>query len=292
MNTDLSAQVARALYQPYASYHEPLRLARRWNRGGDPGELAAAAALLDGLRGRYPTALRVWYEAAFNRMRRQQADEAMDLLTEMDRRFGGRLDTDTHGLFGKYYKRAGHEYLDAGLKEPLGAPARAALLERAERGYAAALAQYERGYALDRDGFPGINTAFVRFMRAVVAAQLNRPPDAERLLADARTRAREVLDAAAGWACRLPDDEVWHAATRGEAHALRGEWDEAVRGYRAATDWAGLQAHHTDSMGEQLRRVVQGTGLLAPLTAAAPSDLADRLPKLAAFLTSPSPGAV
>lgn len=295
MNPTVDAVLARA----YPSFHEPLRIAWQLNRGG-PADLDSAARLLDALTLKYPAALSVWFEAAFNRVRRiaplrdpaeraTARQKALELLHTIDGLFGGRLDEDTYALWGRCHKDAGHEHLDRGLalpasaggpdeaeREPASPLVRSGAAGAAEAEYLKAEEQYDKGYRLKGNWFPGINVAFLRFLRAALAAQAGRVADSARLLREAQARAGELL-AATGWAVKLPDDDIWHEATRGEARALRAEWDAAVAHYRNALARPGLQPYHPVSMGGQLRRVVQGWELLGQKP---PADLKDQLPQL------------
>lgn len=278
----MTDRVRDVLGRRYPSYHEPLWQARRWNRGGDPGELADAAELLAVLaEQKFPTVLRVWFEAALNRVKRGRRDEALELLADIDRRFGGRLDEDTYALWGRCHKDAGHAHLDRGLALPALAPTRGLAFEDADHEYARALVQYQKSYALAGNWFPGVNVAFLLFLRAGLAADRGQADESARLLGQSREVA-DKLTAGTNWLRRLPDDGVWHEAVRGEAEALRGAWDDAVRRYELALARPEVQPHHRDSIGRQLRRVVQACRLLGR---PAPDDLAARLPDLAAQLS-------
>lgn len=271
------------LARRFPSHKELLRVARRWNRSGDPDDLDRAGRLLAALTApdRYPTALHLWYERAFNLGRRRRPDEAEALLGEVDRLFGGQLDEDAYGLWGRLYKDRGHAHLDAGLAQPPGATGRKLEFEQAYQEYAKAAGRYRRACDLTDTGFPEVNVAFLVFVRAGLATALGLGAEAAALEAAARDQAAALLRPDRRWERRQPDDHVWQLATRGEAAAILGRWDDAVAHYLAAATHADAQPYFPQSMGDQLRRVTQGHDLLGR---PAPPELADNLPPLRPYL--------
>lgn len=289
MTASIDPRAAAELARLYPSYHEPLRIARQWNRGAAP-DRAAAADLLAGLVERYPTVLVVWYELALNRVKAGERLETLALLDEIHHQFEGRLDEDTFCLWGRCHKDVGHEHLDRGGplpgggavpdREPASVLVQSGAAAAADREYELGRQRYEQGYDLSGGWFPAVNVAFLTFMRAALAKQMGRPDEAARLRREAQTLARKLLDRT-DWVLKLPDDDVWHEATRGEARALQGDWSGAVEHYRRAAALPNAQPHHRESMGRQLARVLQGWNLLGE---PARTDLAKELPELSPFL--------
>lgn len=258
MSDKLKAELEALLARRFPSYHEPLRQARRWNRG-TADEREAAAELLAELQKRYPTALVVWYEGAFNLANRETREQTLNRLKAIEQKFGGRLNEDTHSLWGRCHKTAGHERLEAALLPTAKPEARAAALEDAERAYLHALEQYNKALVCAATGFPKVNVAFLKFVLAAVAREHGHAKRAEELLEESRNVARELL--AGDWQTALPDADVWHPATLGEAHALLGEWDAAALQYERAAAGPSAQLHHRKSMGKQLQRLVAACDL-------------------------------
>lgn len=287
--------VADLLARRVPHFREPLRVARLWNRGDDPADLDRAARLLTELTARYPAALHVWYERAFNLVRRGEYPAAVALLGDIDVRFGGRLDEDTYSLWGRIHKDAGDAGLGRGLAHPPGDPRRWVAFEAADREYELALVRYRKGFALAATGFPGVNVACLTLVRAGLARDRGFRGEADRLdpaaqeradrlAADARGLAAGLLAATPSWPKRQPDDHIWHLATRGEANAVLGRWGEAAADYLAATAQPDLRPYHPASMGNQLRRVARAHHLLGDPV---PPWFADRVPALAPYLDPP-----
>jgi tetratricopeptide (TPR) repeat protein len=289
VTASIDPRAAAELKRLHPSYHEPLRVARQWNRGDTP-DRAAAAELLTGLAERYPTVLVVWYELALNRVKAGERPAALALLDEIHHQFEGRLDEDTFCLWGRCHKDAGHEHLDRGRRLPVGGavPERepdsplvqSGAAAAADREYELGRQRYEQGYNLSGGWFPAVNVAFLTFMRAALAKQMGRPDESARLRGEAQDLARDLIERT-DWALKLPDDDVWHEATRGEACALQGDWPGAIGHYRCAAGLPNAQPHHRESMGRQLARVLQGWDMLGE---AARIDLAAQLPELSPFL--------
>ncbi len=275
--------VAELLARRFPSHHHLLRLARRWNRGTDPADLDAAGRLLAALTApdRYPTALHLWYERAFNLVRRGRPADAEELLADVDRRFGGRLDEDTYCLWGRLSKDRGHAHLDAGLPLPAGDPRRTLAFELADEEYATAAGRYRRACEAPGSEYPAVNVAFLALLRAALALARGRAAESAALAAEARQRADAVLAPDRARARRQADDHVWQLATRGEAAAILGRWDDAVAHYHAAATHPDARPHHPQSMGGQLRRVTQAHGLLGQPV---PADLPGRLAPLEPYL--------
>jgi hypothetical protein len=122
-----------------------------------------------------------------------------------------------------------------------------------------ALEQYNKALVCAATGFPKVNVAFLKFVLAAVAREHGHAKRAEELLEESRNVARELL--AGDWQTALPDADVWHPATLGEAHALLGEWDAAALQYERAAAGPSAQLHHRKSMGKQLQRLVAACDL-------------------------------
>lgn len=271
MTDELRAKVDALVAGRYPSFHEPLRQARRWNRG-TAEERDAAALLLAELEKRYPTALVVRYEGAFNLANRKQRERTLERLKQIEKEFDGRLNEDTYSLWGRCHKEAGHECLDAAQKPDAPPDARATALQDADRAYEHALEQYGKAVAVAASAFPAVNVAFLTFMRAALARATGRSTRADELLEGSQRLAKALL--AENRPKVLPDDDVWQPAARGEAHALLGDWDAALDHYRRAADGPSALPHHRKSMGAQLARLLQAYGLLGLPTAQPIADLA------------------
>ncbi len=257
-----SADLQTLLAARHPTYQTPLAVARAWSRSGDPDELRQAELLLAHLVEQYPTALHVWYERAFNLTRQKRVYEALNLLKTIDADFGGHLDEDTYGLWGRCYKEPGDIHRLTGQNAPDKSAGQKSEFKEADDAYRLAIEQYTKAYAVAAGFFPGINVATLTFLRAGLCARMGRSKDAHDLREEARQRAKELQDASSQWRERLPDDAVWKRATEAEAAVLCCDWDYAVARYLAALGQTPCASHHPESMGKQLRRILDGYRLL------------------------------
>jgi hypothetical protein len=67
---------------------------------------------------------------------------------------------------------------------------------------------------------------------------------------------QELLERRSSWPHDLPDDNIWHPATEGEAHLLLQNWKEADQLYRQAQAQTNCQPFHRDSMRKQVERIL------------------------------------
>jgi hypothetical protein len=247
--------------RPCPSYREPLQVAWAWNRSGNPDKLARGNTLLRHLRDRYPHALHVWCESAFGLVKQQRADEALALLKEIEDQFHEMLDEDTLSLGARCAKDRGDEHRAEGLRFKKGRPQRVAAFTEADRAYNEACTRYEQAYRLNANWFPGINLATLHLLRAAVAHDLGWPQEAE-LLAGSRRLAEELLAAAERWQPRLKDDNIWIAATRGEACLLCRNWEAAASWYLTSLKQVNCEPDHPKTMKDQVFRIADAYSLL------------------------------
>ena len=200
-------------------YHVPLDVAYRWNRG-DETRSPAAEQLLNCLIERYPAALHVWYEWAFNRAKQGRFDEAMKSLRRIDEIFGDAIGEDVYSLWGRCCKEAGDRYLENGRSCQRGSAEQRSAFEEADDAYAPAVPRYQQAYELQNGFFPGINLATLLFLRAGLNACLACPAEAaslrRQLSSDLATSLHQskLLE-------KLPDDSIWRRATQAEAAILQ-----------------------------------------------------------------------
>jgi hypothetical protein len=262
---------------PCPSYHTPLAVAYRWNRG-DESDRGHAEQLLNRLVERYPAALHVWYEWAFNRAKQGRFDEALQSLQHIQEIFGDAIGEDAYSLWGRCYKEAGDRHLEDGRSCERGSAEQRSAFEDADDSYSLAALRYQQAFDVDGGFFPGINLATLLFVRAGLNACLDRKDEAaslrQRSLDQAvrlgQSRLRE----------KLPDDNIWRRATQAEAAVLQGDWKYAALRYRAALDQENRQAHHPVSMGHQLRRLIEAYGLFGE---SVPREPFLKVPELLAY---------
>ena len=243
---------------PCPGFHVPLDVAYRWNRG-DEHDRRSAEQLLNCLIERYPAALHVWYEWAFNHAKQGRFAEAMKSLRRIEESFGDALGEDVYSLWGRCCKEAGDRYLENGRSCQRGSAEQRSAFEEADDAYGQAVPRYQQAYEVQNGFFPGINLATLLFLRAGLNACLGRPAEAASLRRQssdlaASLRQSKMLE-------KLPDDRIWRRATQAEAAILERDWEYAALRYRAALDQENCQAHHPASMGRQLRRLIEAYDL-------------------------------
>jgi hypothetical protein len=102
-------------------------------------------------------------------------------------------------------------------------------------------------------------------------------PQAEQRLAQARAVADDLLERQRDWPKIFADDDVWHAASRGECHVVLGKFDDAQRDYEYASRQPSCQAIHCRIMGGQLRLLLEAYRLLGEPVPAEMAKLANEL---------------
>jgi tetratricopeptide (TPR) repeat protein len=254
--------VAELLAGRFPTYQIVLAVARDWNRGENRDARERAARLLKGLVEKYPAALHVWFERAFNFTKLGRIPDSVKLLHEIHAAFGGRLDSDTFSLWGRCYKEQGDGHLDVGLGEKPDSAAQRSAFQEAEESYGHAIKHYINAYEVDRGFFPAINIATLTFLRAGLCTRLERSDDAHRLREEARQKAIDLGSTSSKWPELLPDDGIWKRATEAEAAMLCRNWDYAVERFRAALNQPQCSSHHSGSMGRQFRRILDGYRLM------------------------------
>lgn len=232
------------LRRPYPSYHQPLATARAWLRDGT--HAADALELLALLRSKYAHVLAIGNELVLALMENKHPDEAMTELGRLERQFQ-EVDEETRCRWGSLYKREGDRAWQAGD------------LVTAESHFLQALEEYGRGYELRAGHYPGINRATLLLLLAALARQRQDGGRSVAYLREAEEAAAEVLarrEARPGWPKDYADDNIWHAATAGEANLLRRNWPEAAVQYAAALGAKNVQPFHRQSIGTQARRIL------------------------------------
>lgn len=245
----------------HPTYQTPLAVARKGSRSKNTNDLQQAAQLLAGLVQMYPTAQHVWFEQAFNLTKQDRISDALRLLKKIHADFCGRLDEDTLSLWGRCYKDRGDRHLEIGLRSADSSPEQLSAFEEAEQEYRHAIDQYTKAYAEAGGFFPGINVATLTFLRAGLSARLGWSETARSLREESQRKAEEILNRPQ-WQELQPDDAVWRRATRAEAAMLCGKFDHAAERYRVALEQPECEPHHPESVGKQLRRIIEGYRLL------------------------------
>ena len=235
------------LRRPYPSYHKPLETARAWLRDGTHKN--DALELLAGLRSRYAHVLAIGNELVLALLENDRPAEAIAELGGLDRQFQ-EVDEETRCRWGSLYKREGDRAWEGGD------------LVTAESRFLQALEEYNRGYALRRGHYPGINQATLQLLLAALARQRKEDTLSLNYLRRAEAVADDVLARREHWPRDFADDDVWHPATVGEAHLLKRNWREAADHYTAALGAANVQPFHRQSIGRQARRIFEALAIL------------------------------
>jgi tetratricopeptide (TPR) repeat protein len=205
--------------------HGTLTPAARRHAARELTEMArpeAALELLEGLTDRPAQRLRAL--AHDRRNARDDADIALEILVEL--RANGALDAETAGLLAGRYKSRAREFND-----PL------QLMK--------ALDLYREAWLSTGDPYPGINAA-------ALALELEGP-------AESRTLAADVMGALDALSPSAVDH--WTYATRGEAHLLLGDLEQAKKWYRRAAAADPTAVQDIAVMRAQARRNLSRLGL-------------------------------
>lgn len=208
------------------TYRDVIAEARLYRQDSDPERLLRAEEILRRGLADHPYALPITDELAHVLELQGRDDEALRLLTDQKRRFGG--SEETLCRFGKLYKKRA-------TRLRVSSPPRAlASLEEAEEAY-------RHAYELSHSFYPRINQLTMRFLRASLRATLAPLSESQLLLREVREDAALLLKEPNLWRPRLDDDNVWIPAMEGETHLLTGNWLSARSAYeealRAADGW-------------------------------------------------------
>jgi tetratricopeptide (TPR) repeat protein len=244
---------------PCSGYRIPLEMAYAWNRGTED-ERRRAEPLLDSLIDRFPSALHVWYERAFNHARQKRFTEAIKMLQRIHETFDDAMDEDTYGLWGRCHKETGDWYLESGFKYVQGSERQRSAFEEAEEAYGLAIERYQQAFRVMAGFFPGINLATLLFLRAGLNARLGRLAEVEALRKESHDLAEKLYQMKLQR--KLPDDDIWTRATQAEAALLCGNFIYAAERYHAALARDNRREHHLESMGSQIRRLIEAYRLL------------------------------
>lgn len=236
---DYPAEIERIATGLYPSYDVPLKLVRRWVRGDEAAARAGVEALRL-LRLRYPCAIKVGDELVLALLQVGDVEAARTELATLEHEFKGQLNEETLCRFGRIHR----DIADTALDPP------PADYRRARAGYDAAWEYYHRAYGIRRGHYPGINVAALYLLRGWVSDPARR----EALVRSAVETATDLLAHRKGWPADLPDDDLWHAATEGDAALLLGDLDAASRRYREVLARAD-QDFYKASIGRQVRRL-------------------------------------
>jgi hypothetical protein len=234
---------ADVMRRRYPSYHKPFEVARGWLREGGPRR-ADALALLAALRQKYPYVLAVGNELVLALLENDRHADALAELARLGQQFP-EVDEETRCRWGRVYKQEGDRAWQSGD------------LVNAENRFLQALEQYDLGYALRQGHYPGINKATLLLLLAAVARQRHEGERSLAYLRRAEEAADDVLARRGAWPHDLPDDNVWHPATAGEAYLLKRRWADAAAQYTAALTAPGVQPFHRASVGTQARRILR-----------------------------------
>jgi tetratricopeptide (TPR) repeat protein len=226
----------------YPSYHKPFSIAQAWLREGG-SRRGDALALLTLLRRQYGHVLAIANELVLALLESDRSDEALAELGRVKQQFS-EVDEETRCRWGRIYKQAGDRARQA------------ADLVAAEEHYRQALTQYDQGFGIRQGHYPGINKATMLLLLAALARQRRSDERSVDYLRQATAMADTVLARREWWTSDLPDDNIWHEATLGEAELLKQNWGEAVRHYEAALRPANVQPFHRQSIGKQARRIL------------------------------------
>jgi hypothetical protein len=230
----------------YPSYHQPLEIARSWLRDGQ--HRADALELLTLMRQKYAHVVAIGNELVLALLENDQPEKALGELEKLKQQFP-EVNEEMRCRWGRIYKEQGDR---AGREGEPGL---------AETWYRNALEEYDRGYDLRQGHYAGINKATMLLLLAALARQRHADARSVEYLREMEAMAEEVL-ARAPWPVRLPDDNIWHPATAGEAYLLKRDWSEAAQRYRAALGQANVQPFHQQSMGKQAKRILEAWALL------------------------------
>lgn len=240
---------------PYPSYEWPLRQAKSWVRSSNDDEKQAASELLYRLHKRYPHALVFAQEQVLALIECGNRPGAESLLAEVEPSFGS-PDEEILCRWGRIYKDQGDVHVRVGQNQ------------LAVDCYSKARDRYHQGYLVRQGHYPGINEATL----SLILASLLSQDESRRLEEECRKRMEELLASYERWPQSLPDDNVWHPATAGEAHLLQKDFRAAAARYHEALGQHNCQRFHRESMCKQVRRILE-THQRMGLTDFGPFDL-------------------
>ncbi len=222
------------------TYLDVLSEARKWRISNTSEAMAQAINDLDTGMKKYPDALPLGEEYVLLLKETGKLDEAIAELRKLEQRFK-QIGEETLCRWGSLLRlRAGNALASGGL----GA---------AETDLLAAEARYARAYEEFGTHYPRINQLTTRFVRAGLARRMQQFARSANLLRAVETDAAAMLVDPRIWSKLKPHDNVWAAASRGEACALLRQWDHAEAAYSEALRTAGTDAFPPSAMARQIR---------------------------------------
>ena len=245
------------------TYQRPLAEIHDLSRSDNPDNRSKAELLLDVMVKKYPAALHVWYEKAFNLIKQGQnrVPDALKVLKQTEAAFDRHLDQDTYALWGRCFKDSGDLLMREGLRNEAGSELQISAFREAALKYRSAIEKYSEAFEVAKGFFAGINVATLTFLSAGLFKCVGQSEEANKLREKSRQSAKELLAASSQWPELLPDDAVWTRATEAEAAMLCGAVDRAAARYEAALGQEQCKRFHAEAMGTQLRRIVEGYNL-------------------------------
>ncbi|MDC0936464.1 hypothetical protein OAS39_09260 [Pirellulales bacterium] len=243
-------QTARSvLAMRFVSYATPLEVARRWLKSDDAQKRQESCKLLEGLFQRFGHSLEIGDQLALAYLeskREVEAQAVLDKLAFLCRN----QNEEVLSRRGRFYRDQGDRYIEY--------PEIGGKVESptdALRFFRRALDQYEAAYQIRAGHYPAINVAALHHLIAAC-----EPDEGKRKehLAKCQTVVEDLLARRTSWPAEMYDDEIWHAATAGEAHLLSKKWDEAAKCYQAAQQHREFQGFHRNSMRKGVIRTVHG----------------------------------
>lgn len=225
------------------TYRDVIAEARLYRQDSVPERLLRAEEILRRGLADHPYALPIADELAHVLELQGRDDEAMRLLTDQKRRFGG--SEETLCRFGKLYKKR------AARLRVTSPPRALASLEEAEEAY-------RHAYELSHSFYPRINQLTMRFLRASLRVTLAPLSESQPLLREVREDAVLLLQEPAIWRPRLDDDNVWIPAMEGETHLLVGNWPNARSAYEEALRAADGREYYLSRMCAQVELLRDG----------------------------------
>jgi len=227
------------------SHHAELDALRHlWRKNNQAEHLEQAKERLRGLQQEFPYVLSVGHELVLVLEKLGDVEGAIHVLGQLERQFK-HLDEETLCRWGMIFKKKGDHAL-----LPL------ADLTQAVQDFEQAGKYYARAFEVRRGFYPRINELTLQFVQAALCKDLGKYEAAQQLLNDVRRQAQQMLGDASLWRARKEDDHIWLPATKGEAHVLTGDWQQASQRYTDAMFAARGQQFYFDCMRDQIQMLL------------------------------------